>query len=165
MTDDKSLSTTWAALVDASPEDRIAGMTATFTSVAALGDAELAEAVAALLAAEAELVDQDLQALAGGRLRALPDIDPDGANRIVTAWEVAEKSQPANLGMRRVFALQAAARSLSLDEVSRVEPLMPTVRQMAGLAPARKEQPIAAGDLVVEAPPRRGFLSKLFSRS
>jgi len=166
MSDTSAVPSGWSALADASPEDRVASMTETFTAIAGLDEARWSERIGALLAEEATLEDKALQAMAGGRLRALTALDIDAACSLTVAWEQAEKTQPANLGMRRVFALQAAAKSLSLDEVSRVEPFMPTVRPMAGLAPARSDRPIAAGDLMVDAPaPKKGFLGKLFSRS
>jgi hypothetical protein len=158
--------TNWSALGDASPEERVAFMTETFAEIATTDDAAAAERIAALLNEEASLDDKGLQAMAGGRLRAFSAIEVDSALRLQGLWDEAEKAQPANVGMRRVFALQAAAKGLSLDEVSHVERFLPTVRQMAGLAPARSNRPVAEAEPVAEAPAaKKGFLAKLFSRS
>jgi hypothetical protein len=68
--------------------------------------------------------------------------------------------------MRRVFALQAAARGLSLDEIGKIEPFMPGVRAMAGLAPAKVDRPITSGDIAMaQEAPKKGRFLKLFSRS
>ena len=166
MSEETAAQTSWSALADASPEDCVVTMTETFSAITEFDEAGRSERFGALLAEEATLDDKALQRMSAGRLRALANLDVEVAHNLQVAWEAAERSQPANLGMRRVFALQAAAKGLSLDEISRVEPFMPTVREMAGLAPARKDRPIAAGDLMVEAPaPKKGLFGKLFSRS
>jgi hypothetical protein len=167
MPDETPGHTSWSALSDASPEERVASMTETFTEIATLEDAAAAERIAGLLNAEASFDDKGLQAMAASRLRALSAVEVEPALRLQAMWDDAEKAQPANLGMRRVFALQAAAKGLSLDEVSHVERFLPTVRQMAGLAPARSDRPVAAAaEPVADTPAaKKGFLAKLFSRS
>jgi hypothetical protein len=141
-------------------------MTEMFAAIAALEDAGAGERIVALLAEEGELDDRGLQAMAGSRLRAFSALEVDAAIRLQTLWDEAERAQPANLGMRRVFALQAAVKGLSLDEVSHVERFLPTVRQMAGLAPSRSDRPVIAAEPVTETPAaKKGFLAKLFSRS
>jgi hypothetical protein len=167
MADEASTHSDWTDLVDASPEDRVARMTETFTEVAALESAAASGRISALLAEEGSLDDKGLQAMAGGRLRAFSALEVEPAVRLQGLWDEAEKGQPANLGMRRVFALQAAAKGLSLDEVSHAERFLPTVRQMAGLAPARRDRPVAEAEPMAAPAPaaKKGFLGKLFSRS
>ena len=157
---------TWSALIDATPEDRVDAMVKAFGAISVLDEEARVGNCAVLLDQEASLDEKNLAVMSADRLRALATLDVAAAHRVMSAYEKAEKQQPASVGMRRVFALQAAAKQLNLDEISKVESFMPTVRQMAGLAPARVERPVAAGDLSTPAPaPRRGLLGKLFSRS
>ena len=158
--------TDWADLSATSPDERHEGMVRAFGAISVLDEEARIGNCAVLLDQEASLDDRALQAMAASRFRALAAMDPNAAARVTAAFDRAEKQQPAAIGMRRVSALQTAARGLSLDEVSKVEAFMPAIREMAGLGPARREQPIAAGDLIVSAPaPKRGILARLFSRS
>ena len=163
---ESSAQSSWSALAEATSDDRHEAMVQAFGAISVLDEEARVGNCAALLDQEAPLDDKSLQLMAGSRLRALAAMDGDAAFRVSVAYEKAEKQLPGSTGMRRVFALQAAARGLSLDEVGRIEPFMPGIRAMAGLAPARTERPIAAGDLVVSAPaPKKGLFGKLFSRS
>ncbi len=157
--------TSWSALAEATSDDRHEAMVRAFGAISVLDDEARVGNCAVLLDQEATLDDKSLQAMAASRLRALAAMDGEAAERVHVAYEKAEKRQPANIGMRRVFAIQAVAKSLSLDEISRIEPFMPTVRAMAGLAPAKAERPVAAGDLMIAPEPKKGRFSKLFSRS
>jgi hypothetical protein len=156
----------WSALADASPEARLDSMIKAFAAIAVLDDEARVGNCAALLDQEAELDAKAIQTMAASRFRALAAMDPDAAGRVSSAYAKAEQRLSGTVGMGRVPAVQAAAKGLSLDEISKIEPFMPSIREMAGLAPARREQPIAAGDLAVAAPePRKGLFAKLFSRS
>jgi hypothetical protein len=161
-----SAQSSWSGLAAATPEDRIQAMVQAFGAISVLDEEARVGNCVVLLDQEASLDDKALQQMAGGRLRALAAMDGDAAFRVSVAYEKAEKQQPGSIGMRRVFALQAAARGLSLEEIGKIESFMPGVREMAGLAPAKTDRPIAAGDLAMADPaPKKGLFGKLFSRS
>ncbi len=157
--------THWSALAEATADDRHEAMVKAFGAISVLDDEARIGNCAVLLDQEANLDDKGLRAMAASRLRALAAMDGDAANRVQVSFEKAEKGQSAAIGMRRVFAIQAVAKSLTLDEISKIETFMPTIRAMAGLAPTRTERPVAAGDLMVASEPKKGRLSRLFSRS
>jgi hypothetical protein len=126
----------WSALAEASDDERLDAMVKAFGAISVLDEEARTGNVAALLDQEADLDAKAIQAMAASRFRALAAMDPDAAGRVSTAFEKAEKQQPGAVGMRRVPAIQAAAKGLSLDEISKIEPFMPSIRDVGTCARA-----------------------------
>jgi hypothetical protein len=140
---------TWAALSAGHP-DLLFEMVERLRAVAALPITAREAAIASLLDFEAGLVQADLRVVIAAELRALIALEP-----------------AAEFSMRRTAALQGACRDLTLEELSRLEALMPRAREHAGLLPSRTGRVFvepANGIRRDSARPRRSMLSRIFSR-
>ena len=122
--------------------------------------------VAALLDLEASLPAGDLREVAGAELRALIALDVETAKSIRESIDAFVKTQPGAESMRRSVALQGACRDLTLDEVSRLEEIMPEARQLAGLpAPVRGATMVAPPEAAKNGKSSGRFsLGKLFGK-
>lgn len=120
--------------------------------------------IASALEAESALSDAEMQSLAAMRLRALAHLAPEQAQELHAEWDAAERRMTGNAAMRRVFMLQAACKGLTLDDVSRIEPFYPAVRQMAGLPPVKVQtDPEIA--LPEASATKKGLFSRLLGRA
>jgi hypothetical protein len=140
-------------------------MSQRFERVAAMPRVERERAVAELLDYESGLPEADLRTIIVAEMRSLIALPQDDAAEVQRAIDAFVKARPAAFSMRRMAALQRACRDLSLDEVSKLESLVPDIRAHAGLAPARLN-----GSMPAQTPgsdsirPRRSVVSRLFSR-
>jgi hypothetical protein len=155
----------WSGIRPEHP-DLVFALSERFEALTAMPQPDRERAAALLLDLEAGVPDAVLADFLAAELRALTTLPSDGAKEVLRSIDSLTTCQAGSSAMRRTIALQAASRDLSLDEVSRLEPAMPTVRQMAGLPPAKPvESETTDLAAAIEAPPaKRWSLARLFSR-
>jgi hypothetical protein len=156
----------WAGL-SADHPDLLYEMVERLRRVAAMEVTEREAAIASLLDFEAGLPQADLRVVMAAKLRALIVLEASEAETILRTIDTFLGTRPAEFSMRRMVALQGACRDLTLEELSRIETLMPSAREHAGLLPSRNGHVfVTPANGVRQAParPRRWLLSRLFSR-
>jgi hypothetical protein len=135
-----------------------------FETLAAATVLERERAIAALLDFEAGLPDEELRGVLGAELRALTALPEPAARMIIDTIDAFQRSRPAAFSMRRTVALQGACRDLTLEEIGRIETLLPNARELAGLPAFHMARPGAAAAPVIAETPQPRRWSRLFSR-
>jgi hypothetical protein len=156
----------WDGLAGDHP-DLLYATTERMLALAAMPLKERDRHVAALLDFEAGRPGAELRKLLGAELRALSSLPSDSAAAILSSIEAFQAARPAGDSMRRIVALQSACRDLSLEEIGRLETLMPAIRELAGLPPVVRPRLTVGGGAPTPGyteRPRRGPLARIFSR-
>ena len=161
-----SLAPSWTEVAGLPVDQRDALMAGHLAALAAQTPDERSSAIGALVTAESSLEAAALADLIAARLRGLAVLETSEAALLMSELERAEEALPVDASMRLVVGLQAACKSLSLDEVSQVEVFFPNVRVLAGLPP-RTETSVPGGQEVqlAAAPAKKWSLWRLFGRA
>ncbi|MGD9935335.1 MAG: hypothetical protein AB7T37_16685 [Dehalococcoidia bacterium] len=108
-----------------------------FESMASMAPQELRASTAELLDFEASLPGERLRFFFIAKLKAFTMVEASTAQAVMEEINVFLSSRPAEMLMRRQVALQGASRELTLDEISHLESLLPSIRELAGLPPRK----------------------------
>ncbi|HXH22091.1 MAG TPA: hypothetical protein VNN10_08680 [Dehalococcoidia bacterium] len=89
---------------------------------------ELAIEVRRLIDAEYSLDDEGLRSVSIARLRALLELDDDGAAKVAEAYDRTMNTMPGDIAFRRAATVQTLARhEFSAEEEARLKALLPNV--------------------------------------
>lgn len=118
---------------------------------------EFRASTAELLDFESSLPGERLRAFMVSKLRAFTMVEPSTAQTMMEEINVFLSTRPAEMLMRRQVALQGASRELTLDEISHLEPLLPNIRELAGLPPRKYAAEVSVVGPEPRPPAKRSF--------
>lgn len=137
---------TWSALIDLDQEDARGKMTDRFRSIVKLPVAQQDEQLRPMITSEYTLEGPRLLEFTTTRLRSWIDLGVDDAKVAAEAYNRVFQQLPGELAMRRVLAVQTAAREMKSDEVAILRDIIPSMLDAVPVTRRLDDPPKAAAD-------------------
>ncbi len=141
-----STDTSWSELIDIDQEAARSKMADRFRTIVKLPAAQQDEQLIPMVTSEYSLDGPRLLAFTTTRLRSWIDLDADDAKVIASSYDRVFQHLPGEMAMRRVLAVQTAAREMKADEVAHLRSIIPSMLDAVPVTRRLDAPPVASSE-------------------